>query len=248
MTKISEYTPLSGALSDSDLFDLSENTGIGSYDSRSLSYAQLKTNLTTDLPFSDTIYIADGSLTSNRSIDGTISNFNLTWENIGNFGVDVTSSFYINTDSVYVDASTGYVGIGTASPDTNLHVAGQVKITGGSPGADKVLTSDANGLATWETLTTFYTSDGTLSSARTVDMDSLSLGFTNASAGIAIGTATAHASAILDLTSTTEGFLPPRMTTAQVGAIAGPEAGLMVYDTDTNQWMGYNGTSWVILG
>jgi len=28
--------------------------------------------------------------------------------------------------------------------------AGQVKITGGSPGADKVLTSDANGLATWE--------------------------------------------------------------------------------------------------
>ena len=34
--------------------------------------------------------------------------------------------------------------------DANLTLAGQIKISGGSPGADKVLTSDANGLATWE--------------------------------------------------------------------------------------------------
>jgi len=47
----------------------------------------------------------------------------------------------------------GRVGIGTASPDTNLHVVGQVKITGGTPGAGKVLTSDATGLATWQTPT-----------------------------------------------------------------------------------------------
>ena len=33
---------------------------------------------------------------------------------------------------------------------TTVEVAGQVKIAGGSPGADKVLTSDADGLATWE--------------------------------------------------------------------------------------------------
>lgn len=31
----------------------------------------------------------------------------------------------------------------------NLTVAGQVKITGGSPGAGKTLTSDASGLASW---------------------------------------------------------------------------------------------------
>ena len=46
----------------------------------------------------------------------------------------------------------GNVGIGTASPGAKLEVSGQVKITGGTPGAGKVLTSDAAGLVTWESL------------------------------------------------------------------------------------------------
>jgi hypothetical protein len=48
--------------------------------------------------------------------------------------------------------STGNVGIGIASPAAKLEVAGQVKITGGTPGAGKVLVSDAVGLATWQTV------------------------------------------------------------------------------------------------
>jgi|GWRWMinimDraft_6_1066014.scaffolds.fasta_scaffold02460_3 hypothetical protein len=38
-------------------------------------------------------------------------------------------------------------------------------------------------------------------------------------------------SAVLELQSTTRGFLPPRMTTTQKNAIATPAAGLVVYDT-----------------
>jgi hypothetical protein len=52
---------------------------------------------------------------------------------------------------------------------------------------------------------------------------------------------------ILALTSTTKGFLPPRMTTTQKNAIASPTAGLMVYDTTLNLISVYNGTTWITL-
>ena len=43
----------------------------------------------------------------------------------------------------------GDVGIGTETPGAKLEIAGQVKITGGTPAAGEVLTTDATGLATW---------------------------------------------------------------------------------------------------
>lgn len=52
------------------------------------------------------------------------------------------------------------------------------------------------------------------------------------------------ASAILDVRSTTQGFLPPRMTTAQRDAISSPATGLIIYNTTTNKHQGYNGTTW----
>lgn len=59
-----------------------------------------------------------------------------------------------------------------------------------------------------------------------------------------VGTTTDVASAILQASSTTKGFLPPRMTNAQMLAIASPVAGLVVYDTTNNKHYGYNGTTW----
>ena len=55
------------------------------------------------------------------------------------------------------------------------------------------------------------------------------------------------ASAKLRIDSTTQGFLPPRMTTTQKNAIATPAAGLMVYDTTLNLMSVYNGTIWISL-
>lgn len=69
-----------------------------------------------------------------------------------------------------------------------------------------------------------------------------------------VGTTTDVASAILQLSSTTKGFLPPVMTGAQAEAIATPATGLMVYANNGNGvtitstgWWGYNGTTWVKL-
>ena len=51
-------------------------------------------------------------------------------------------------------------------------------------------------------------------------------------AQVGIGTNAPEASAVLDLSSTHQGFLPPRMTLAEMKAIANPAEGLLLYCTD----------------
>lgn len=63
-------------------------------------------------------------------------------------------------------------------------------------------------------------------------------------AQIGIGTTSPDASSVLDMTSTTQGVLIPRMTTTQREAIATPAIGLQVYDTDTKSVWSYNGAAW----
>jgi hypothetical protein len=61
---------------------------------------------------------------------------------------------------------------------------------------------------------------------------------------VGVGTNTPQASAKLDVTSTSSGFLPPRMTQTERNAITAPAAGLMIYNTTSNAIEFYNGTSW----
>ncbi len=62
---------------------------------------------------------------------------------------------------------------------------------------------------------------------------------------VAINTSgnSADASAMLDVSSISKGFLPPRMTTIQRTGISSPANGLMVYDTDTKTYW-YFSTTW----
>jgi len=67
---------------------------------------------------------------------------------------------------------------------------------------------------------------------------------------IGIGTVTPHQSAILDITSTTKGFLPPRMLDTEMYGISSPTNGLMVYCKNCcgNGTLNfYNGSEWVYL-
>lgn len=63
-------------------------------------------------------------------------------------------------------------------------------------------------------------------------------------ASLYLGLSTLDSTAILQADSTTRGFLPPRMTTTQRDAISSPATGLVVYNTTTNFWEGFNGTAW----
>jgi len=83
--------------------------------------------------------------------------------------------------------------------------------------------------------------DLTLTGLRTVTMASNNLIFTGASIGIG---GAPIAAAILDLTSTTQGLLPPRMNATERDAIPTPPAGLTIYETVGNSPNFYNGTAW----
>ena len=63
----------------------------------------------------------------------------------------------------------GNVGIGTTSPGAKLEVAGQVKITGGTPRAGKVLTSDTSGLASWQTASGGVTTQNDVTGSRALN-------------------------------------------------------------------------------
>ena len=67
--------------------------------------------------------------------------------------------------------------------------------------------------------------------------------------GTAINTtgAAAAASAMLDVQSTNQGVLVPRIATPAT-SITSPATGLMVYNTTTNQFNYYNGTAWTVIG
>jgi hypothetical protein len=53
-----------------------------------------------------------------------------------------------------------------------------------------------------------------------------------------------HPSAMLDVSSTAKGFLPPRMTAAERDAITAPAVGLVIYNTTSNCLNFYIGSGW----
>jgi len=58
-----------------------------------------------------------------------------------------------------------------------------------------------------------------------------------------------NASSVLELRSTTKGFLPPRMNLVQRNAIATPASGLLIYQTDNAPGFYYfDGTNWMAVG
>jgi uncharacterized protein (TIGR02145 family) len=61
---------------------------------------------------------------------------------------------------------------------------------------------------------------------------------------VGIGTVTPHSSAVLDVSSTRGGFLPPRMNITERNAISSPTAGLTIWNTTCSELQVFDGAAW----
>ncbi len=150
------------------------------------------------------------------------------------------------------------VGIGETSPFTLLHVKDTISIPPGITPPKNLFLLGRNGqfLTKWDpsfgiglgsyasgsnalTQVNFLLGHGATDIPDTTVMTMLSNGI------IGFGTTSPAASAQLDVSSTTKGFLPPRMDSTQRNAIASPATGLTIYNTTLKSVQVYNGTAWV---
>jgi hypothetical protein len=62
---------------------------------------------------------------------------------------------------------------------------------------------------------------------------------------VALGSAGTEETALLELNSTIQGFLPPRLSTAERNLIVNPPAGLIIYNRDTHKQQHFDSLTWV---
>lgn len=139
----------------------------------------------------------------------------------------------------------GNVGIGTPTPVTKLNVVGEgsnPSIPGAtSPGVLRIGINDIEGMDVGKQSTMPF-SVWMQTGFNGAITDPLSLQPLGGNVGI--GIISPAPSAVLDLNSTTQGFLPPRMTLTQRNAIATPEEGLTIYNTTSNCLETWDGSIW----
>jgi hypothetical protein len=113
------------------------------------------------------------AIKSNSFIDTTQLQFSN--RDPGDFGTDLNFRFirelglYIGTtsdlptnrnDSLFTMLRTGQIGIGTKTPGAKLDVIGSLRIADGTQAANKVLMSNATGLASWQPKTFGFAATG----------------------------------------------------------------------------------------
>jgi hypothetical protein len=173
---------------------------------------------------------------------------------------EVIGQWNSNGTHIY-NTNAGNVGIGNSSPSSLLHVGKSmtepvitVQNLGGSGGATYRMTDNASG-ADWKFKATGTGGFKIRDNATSKDViviesytSAINALYIKGAGNVGIGTSTPANSALVDISSTTKGFLPPRMTATQRAAIGSPAAGLLVFQTDApSGYYYYTGTEWTAL-
>ena len=139
-----------------------------------------------------------------------------------------------NAQLQYNSAGSFTGASGVITNGTDLTVSNALNVNG--------LSTLGNGTVTIDTSGEIYTNG--LISGNTLQIAGVAKFFNS----VSIGGATPSTSAALDIQSVTQGFLLPRMTTVQRDAITSPVAGLEIYNTDSNSFNFYTGSTWLPVG
>ena len=182
--------------------------------------------------------VSAGASVTAALIDGSIANARLVNSSLGFAGTAGTDSVVDLGGTLTFASSDGSAIItSTAGTDTiDITVDGSVTSqniynTSGTLTATRVVTHNGNELA-------FRGGDFTV--------ENTVLSVDSSQSAVGMGVATPEASAVVEVASTTKGFLFPRMIEDQRIAISSPATGLMVYQTDNDEGVYiYKSFGWV---
>jgi len=197
--------------------------------------------------------------------------------NLSGYGAGIVGVGYGGTVPSTTNVDLGVYG---SSSDIAIWSNGSLKVTDGTQGSGKVLTSDGNGKASWQTLPTTTigeTTMGAIGTSSTANGGSITSGVLNltpadgtnggivtsntqtfggnktftgtitANNKLGVGTSNIATSAKMEVNSTTQGFLPPRLTAGQRNAIVSPVAGLTIWCSNCGvrgELEVYDGVGW----
>ena len=218
--------------------------------------------------------IADDSIDSEHYVDGSIDSAHLAADavdgskiaddSIGNEHIAdeaVTSDKISTTDTNFNVQSDGKVGIGTASPQSVLHVKGGLRIESSDPSFGHTTTieaASASGGLKFRTTTVdnfhFDTGSTSGSDAFFIRQPGISSPSGKA-ASVGINTTSPNIHSQLDVGGTEGGVMLPRLTTTQRNSIGTVPPivslstlnGSIIYNTTVNKFQGLAGGVWVDL-
>ena len=173
----------------------------------------------------------------------TIADNAVTTAKIANANVTLAKLENLASGAIIVGNTSNRPTAVSISGDAVLSPTGELIITTGAITTSKIATS---------AVATASIADGAITNAKVTDVAASKITgtFTSATVNgkVIVGASSAaSASAVLEASSTTQGFLPPRMTFDQRNAISSVVAGLVVWCSDcgnNGELQVHNGTAW----